>query len=92
MAGFTGQGWGEGMYVEYDQLPDRHNDFVFAIIGHQWGMLGCVGVLLCYAVIVLAGAVIATATTDPYSRLLAIGVVTLLATQVSDQRGHDGGA
>ncbi len=80
--GLTGQGWGHGTYVEYNFLPDRHNDFVFALVGHQWGLLGCAVVLVCYAVIVVAGAVIATASSDPVGRLLAAGVVALLAAQV----------
>ncbi|HUU85542.1 MAG TPA: FtsW/RodA/SpoVE family cell cycle protein, partial [Phycisphaerae bacterium] len=80
--GALGQGWGHGTYVEYDFLPDRHNDFVFALIGHQWGLLGCLLVLACYVVIILAGAVIATASNDPVGRLLAAGVVALVATQV----------
>ena len=80
--GVLGQGWGHGTYVEYNFLPDRHNDFVFALIGHQWGLVGCVVVLCCYVVITLAGAVIATASNDPVGRLLAAGVVVLMATQV----------
>lgn len=79
--GLLGQGWGHGTYVEYNFLPDRHNDFVFAIVGHQWGFAGCVVVLLCYAVIVVAGVEIATVTSEPLGRLLAMGVVCLIAAQ-----------
>jgi cell division protein FtsW (lipid II flippase) len=80
--GLLGLGWGNGVYVQNALLPDRHNDFVFALIGHQWGLVGCLLVLGCYVVIVLAGIRIASATADPLGRLLAIGVVTLIATQV----------
>jgi rod shape determining protein RodA len=80
--GLTGEGWGEGIYVEYGFLPDRHNDFVFAMVGHQWGLVGCVVVLACYAVIVMAAAEIAALTTEPFGRLLAAGVMALIATQV----------
>ncbi len=80
--GVLGQGWGHGTYVEYNFLPDRHNDFVFALIGHQWGLLGCLVVLACYAVITLAGMQIAIGTDEPVGRLLAGGVVVLIATQV----------
>jgi rod shape determining protein RodA len=79
--GFLGQGWGHGTYVEYNFLPDRHNDFVFAIVGHQWGFLGCLVVLLCYAVIVVAGMEIAMVTAEPLGRLVAMGVVCLIAAQ-----------
>ena len=78
-----GHGWGKGVYVEHKSfLPDRHNDFIFALIGHQWGLAGCVVVLVCYGVLVVAGVRIAGVTTEPFGRLLAVGVVVLLASQV----------
>ncbi|MBI4716661.1 MAG: rod shape-determining protein RodA [Planctomycetes bacterium] len=76
-----GQGWGQGVYVTSGLLPDRHNDFIFAIVAHQWGFVGCVVVLACFSVIVVAGLRIASATTEPLARLLAVGVVTLIAAQ-----------
>ncbi len=79
--GLSGYGWGDGVYVQNPLLPDRHNDFVFALVAHQWGLLGCLVVLACYALIVLAGTRIASATMDPVGRMLAAGVVLLLACQ-----------
>lgn len=80
--GLTGQGWRQGTYVRFDSLlPARQNDFVFAIIGEQWGFVGCLGVLGCYLVIIVAGLEIATATSDPFGRLLAVGVVAMLGVQ-----------
>lgn len=79
--GLFGQGLGAGVYVTHSLLPDRHNDFIFAIICHQWGLIGAVVVLACYLVIVAAGLHIASATTEPFGRLLAVGVVTLIAAQ-----------
>ena len=80
--GVLGYGWGDGVYTESDLLPDRHNDFVFALIGHQWGILGCLLVLVCHTLIVMAGVRIASVTQDPFAQLLAVGVVTLIAMQV----------
>lgn len=79
--GVGGHGWGQGIYVQSGLLPDRHNDFVFALIGHQWGFLGCILVLGCYSVLVVAGARIAEATPEPLGRLLAGGITALIATQ-----------
>jgi rod shape determining protein RodA len=81
--GLLGHGWGRGVYTENPILPDRHNDLIFALVGHQWGFLGCLVVLLCYAAIVVTGAAVATATIDPLGRLLASGVTALLATQAT---------
>ncbi len=77
----TGQGWRQGTFVEYNFLPDRHNDFVFAIVGHQWGFMGCLLVLLCYGVIVLAGVEITASNDEPFARLLAVGVIALMTSQ-----------
>lgn len=79
--GLLGQGWGHGTYVRYNFLPDRHNDMVFALVGHQWGLAGCLLVLACYAVIVVAGVEIASETAEPFGRLLAVGVVALISAQ-----------
>lgn len=70
-----------GPYLQYDFLPDRHNDFIFSMIGHQWGLVGALIVLACYALIVLAGMEIATLTNEPFGRLLAVGLVVTLASQ-----------
>lgn len=80
--GLLGFGWGDGIYVNNPLLPDRHNDFVLSIVGHQWGLVGCLLVLACFAVIVVAGVRVASVTTDPFGRLLSVGVVVLIATQV----------
>ncbi|MCC7315774.1 MAG: FtsW/RodA/SpoVE family cell cycle protein, partial [Planctomycetes bacterium] len=47
----------------------------------QWGFFGCMGVLACYLVIVASGLTIASMTTDPLGRLLAVGVCVLIAAQ-----------
>ena len=81
--GWAGQGWRNGAYVRHAVLlPARENDFIFAIIGEQWGFVGCLGILACYVVIVVAGLEIAARTDDPFGRLLAVGVVALLGTQM----------
>ena len=81
--GLLGQGWGRGIYIENNLLPDRHNDFVFAIVAHQWGLAGGAIVMTCFAVIVIAGVRIASATPEPFARLLAVGVVALIGAQAT---------
>jgi len=80
--GLLGYGWGNGTYVRHGRLPDRHNDFIMAVIGQQWGFAGCVLVLGCFAVIVIAGVRVASVTADPFARLLSVGVVVLITMQV----------
>jgi cell division protein FtsW (lipid II flippase) len=69
-------------YYLLPTLPEAHTDFIFSVIGGRWGLLGGVGMLVLYAVIFLFGLEIATRTYDPFGRLLAIGVVGLLFSQL----------
>ena len=80
--GLTGYGLGKGPYVKYGYLPERHNDFIFAIIAHQWGFLGCMAVLALYAVIIACGVEIAWLNTEPFARLVSVGIVAMFAVEV----------
>ncbi len=79
--GLRGQGWGRGIFFEYDFLPEGHNDFIFALIAHQWGLWGSLGVLLGFALIFLVGMVVASFTVDPFGRLVAVGLSAMIVFQ-----------
>lgn len=81
--GLAGQGFHEGAFFRHDLLPEEHNDFIFAVVAHQWGFIGCNLVLLCYLVIFVAGLTVATMTTDPFGRLLAVGLCALIFVQTA---------
>lgn len=66
----------------FRMLPDDHTDFIFSVIGGQWGFVGCLALLACYAVIFAFGFEIASITHDAFGRLLAVGVLALLISQV----------
>jgi rod shape determining protein RodA len=78
----NGYGFKRGPFVKYNFLPTRHNDFIFATIAHQWGFMGCLGLLLLYAIIIGCGLEIAGNNTDPFGRLLAVGIVAIFAVEV----------
>ncbi len=81
--GATGYGFRGGPFVKYNVfLPERHNDFIFAIIAHQWGFIGCIAVLALYVILLWCGLEIAAANTDPFGRLLAAGIVAMFAIQI----------
>ncbi|MBP7748167.1 MAG: rod shape-determining protein RodA [Phycisphaerae bacterium] len=80
--GLTGTGYGAGIFVQYkDLLPEEQNDFIFAIIGHQWGLVGGLLAIGAYVLIIVFGLEVATVTNDPFGRLLAVGVVVMIAVQ-----------
>ena len=82
--GVTGCGFRKGPYSEgkYVHLPEAHNDFIFAIIAHQFGLLGCVLLFILYCIIATCGLEIAWFNTDPFGRLIAVGIVVMFMTQV----------
>ena len=77
-----GYGFRRGPFVKYNFLGERHNDFIFAIIAQQWGFWGCLGLFMLYIVIVSCGLEIAANNTDPFGRLLAVGIVVMFVVEV----------
>jgi cell division protein FtsW (lipid II flippase) len=80
--GMKGYGFRKGPFVKYDFLKARHNDFIFAIIAQQWGFLGCLGLLAIYTIIVSCGLEIAVHNSDPFGKLLAVGIVAMFVVEV----------
>lgn len=80
--GWRGQNVLEQKNLYFRMLPDDHTDFIYAIIGGEWGFLGCAGVMLIYMAIFFCGTEIAGTTDDPFGRLLVGGVLGLLLAQV----------
>jgi rod shape determining protein RodA len=80
--GLTGYGFGKGPFVKFNFLPYRYNDFIFAVFAHQWGFLGCISLFMLYLVIIVCGLEIAANNTDPFGRLLAIGIIAVFAVEV----------
>lgn len=52
LGGATGEGFARGVFIQHDLLPEEHNDFIFAILGHQLGFVGCVLVILAYGLFI----------------------------------------
>ena len=63
------------------QLPASRTDFVFAMIGEKLGFPGCALLMSLYAVLIWKGLLVARRTREPFGRLVAVGIVTLLAVQ-----------
>ena len=69
--GLFGKGWTNGSQVQLEFLPEKSTDFIFAVIGEEFGLLGLLSILLIYILIIARGLFIASQATDLYSRLLA---------------------
>ncbi|MEL6200576.1 MAG: rod shape-determining protein RodA [Pseudomonadota bacterium] len=74
--GLFGKGWTNGTQGQLEYLPERSTDFIFAVIGEEFGLLGVMTLMLLYLFVVGRGLYIASQAPDSFSRLLA-GSLTL---------------
>jgi cell division protein FtsW len=80
----AGGGWGVGLGASRQKmfyLPQAHNDFVFAVIGEEFGLAGALVVIALFTVILYRGMRIARREPDPFASLLAVGFTALLTLQ-----------
>ena len=78
--GFLGVGLGQSRQ-KYNYLAEAHNDYIFAIIGEELGLLGTMAVLLLYVGLVYCAVRIMLRTADPLVRLATGGIMVWLTSQ-----------
>jgi rod shape determining protein RodA len=76
--GLIGTGYLKGTQKGLAFLPMRHTDFIFSVVGEEWGLLGTLTVVLLYALLVLRGFRLALAARSGFASLVAVGVVSAL--------------
>lgn len=81
----SGQLKGKGLYNgtinQLNYLPESHNDFIFAVIGEEFGFVGCVGVLAVMLIIIIKTIIISGKAMDNLGMLICGGVAAMLAFQ-----------
>ncbi len=80
----AGGGWGVGLGASRQKmfyLPQAHTDFVFAVIGEEFGVAGALAVIALFITILVRGMRIARREPDPFGSLLAVGLTALLSLQ-----------
>ena len=78
--GLFGMGLGQGRQ-KFAYLPYPESDFIFAIVGEDFGLLGCTAVIALFAAFVFAGLRVALACRDCYGCLLASGITAMIGLQ-----------
>ena len=78
--GLTGVGLGKSRQ-KFLFLPEEHNDFIFAIVCEELGLIGAGLILLLFMALILRGYWIALHARDRFGTLLAVGITSLLAMQ-----------
>jgi len=80
--GLFGKGWLSGTQNQLNFLPERHTDFIFSVVGEEWGFLGALFLLLLYLILIWRAYSCAQQTSNLLGRLLACGIVALFSFQV----------
>ena len=69
--GLTGKGWLNGTQSHLEYIPERHTDFILAVLSEEFGLLGVLLLMLTYVLLIARGLHIASVARDTGSRLLA---------------------
>jgi rod shape determining protein RodA len=72
--GVFGKGWMHGSQAQLQFLPERSTDFIFAVVGEEFGLIGLILLLALYLFIVARSLWLAMQTNDTFSRLLALSI------------------
>ena len=78
--GLFGQGIG-GSRQKLFYLPESHTDFIFAVIGEEFGFVGSMTIVALFAILIWRGLRIGLRAPEPFGAYLALGITVLLATQ-----------
>ena len=74
--GLDGKGFMKGTQTHLEFIPERTTDFIFAAFAEEFGLFGCIGLLLAFSLLILRGLMIAADAPTLFTRLLA-GAITL---------------
>ena len=80
--GVVGKGFLRGTQKGLAFLPMRHTDFIYSVVGEEWGFIGALGVVLLYAIVVMRGFRLAMLARNGFASLMAVGLTSALFFQV----------
>ncbi|SJL82694.1 rod shape-determining protein RodA [Vibrio palustris] len=73
--GLLGKGWLHGTQSQLEFLPERHTDFIFAVIAEEWGLIGVLVLLSVYLFIIARGLILANNSQTAFGRMMAGSIV-----------------
>jgi rod shape determining protein RodA len=76
--GIIGKGFMKGTQCKLGFLPEQQTDFIFSVLGEEWGLIGSLIVVLLYLTLILWGLRIAVQSKDRFGALVSFGVVAML--------------
>lgn len=79
--GWTGVGFGHGGMAKHLYLPAEHTDYIFATVGEELGLVGCMGLVVLFGYLVVRGLTVAHRTRDWFGCLVAAGLTSMIGIQ-----------
>jgi rod shape determining protein RodA len=79
---FIGKGYLKGTQTRLSFLPEQHTDFIFSVLGEQFGFLGCIAILMLFLFIIVRGYMTLQYVKSRFSNLVIVGSVSLLSFHI----------
>ena len=80
--GLTGRGYLDGTQKGLAFLPQQHTDFVFSVLGEEFGFIGCLIVLFLFALLIQRGLKLAVRARSRFASILVVGICSVVAFHV----------
>ena len=80
--GMWGKGFMQGTQIKYDYVPEKHTDFIFCIVGEEWGVVGCFVVVALYVGLMLRLMRMGERIKEPFGRVYCYSVAAILLVHV----------
>ena len=80
--GVWGKGFLEGTQIQYDYVPEKHTDFIFCVVGEEWGFMGCLVVVALFIGLMLRLMRMGERIKEPFGRVYCYSVAAILLIHV----------
>ena len=78
----AGKGYLQGTQTRLSFLPEQHTDFIFSVLGEQFGLLGCTAVLLLFVFVIVRAYMATQSVRNRFANLLVVGSASILAFHI----------
>ncbi|KAA8673314.1 rod shape-determining protein RodA [Clostridium sp. HV4-5-A1G] len=85
--GILGKGFLKGTQISGGYVPESHTDFIFAVVGEEWGLIGCLALIIFYIIIVYRAIKIAKESKDIFGTMVCIGIISTILFSIFQNIG-----
>lgn len=85
--GILGKGFLKGTQIEGGFIPESHTDFIFSVVGEEWGLIGAIFLLFLYGILIYKFINIAKTSKDVFGSMVTIGVVSTFLFSIMQNIG-----